>query len=268
MKINVMSMEKKSVGTQELPEQFSEPLRSDLIQRAVIVAQANVRQRYGTDPEAGKKYSSNLSRRRRKYKGAYGKGISRVPRKTMSRRGSQFNWVGATAPGTVGGRRAHPPKAEKILDLKINTAERKKAIRSALAATVDAKVVAERGHIVPEGYPFALSADFEKIAKTKDAFKTLVLLGLEKELERSAKKTVRAGKGTMRGRPYKKRVGPLLVVSSTSSLLKSGKNIPGVAVVSPSMLNAVLLAPGTHPGRLTLYTVDALKEIADKRLFL
>ena len=84
-----------------------------LIKRAVLTLQNNKRQRYGANPEAGKKVSAALSKRRRKYRGSYGHGISRVPRKILSRRGTSMNWQGAFAPGTVGGRRAHPPKAEK-----------------------------------------------------------------------------------------------------------------------------------------------------------
>ena len=47
-----------------------------------------------------------------------------------------MNWVGAFAPGTVGGRRAHPPKSEKIWSKKINKKENAKAIRSAISATL------------------------------------------------------------------------------------------------------------------------------------
>ena len=38
-----------------------------------------------------------------------------------------MNWVGAFAPGTVGGRKAHAPNAEKIFDKKINKKENRKA---------------------------------------------------------------------------------------------------------------------------------------------
>ncbi|MCD4760043.1 50S ribosomal protein L4, partial [archaeon] len=41
-----------------LPKQFSEEVRPDLIKRAVLVIQANKRQKYGTDPRAGLEYSA------------------------------------------------------------------------------------------------------------------------------------------------------------------------------------------------------------------
>lgn len=267
MKAKVFAPDASSVGEQAFPKQFAEPVRTDLIKRAVLTAQFNARQPYGTDPEAGKRASSKLSRRRRDYRGAYGIGISRVPRKIMSRQGTRMNWQAATSPSVVGGRVAHPPKATKIHAIKLNDSERRKAIRSALSATVDKELVTTRGHKIPDSYPLVLSNDFETLEKTAAFKKALVALGFTNELVRSAKKTIRAGKGKGRSRPYKKRVGPLVVVSSESKT-KAPRNIPGVSIVMVKDLNAELLAPGCHPGRATLFTVNALKEMDEKRMFL
>ena len=68
-----------------------------------------------------------------------------------------MSWVGAVMPGTVGGRRAHPPKADKIWSQKINTTERRKAIRSAIAGTINMDFVKDRGHKAPENYPFIIA---------------------------------------------------------------------------------------------------------------
>ena len=136
MKADVFGLDGKKVKSIELPEQFNEEYEPDLIKRAILVIQSHNRQPYGVAYQAGMIHSAKLSRRRRNYKGSYGKGISRVPRKTMWRRGMQFGWVGANAPGMVGGRRSHPPKAYKNWDLKINIKERKKAIRSALSGSL------------------------------------------------------------------------------------------------------------------------------------
>lgn len=266
--VKIIGKENKESGKQKLPLQFSEAVRPDLIKRAVLALQSHRRQVYGADPRAGKKASAVLSRRRRKYKGSYGKGISRVPRKTMNRRGMQMSWTGAFAPGTIGGRRAHPPTAEKILELKINDKERLKAIRSALSATVNKGIVASRGHEVPAGYPFILSDDFESLNKTKDVVSYLDGIGLSKELERGSKKTVRAGKGKMRGRKYRKSKGPLLVVSDSCSAVKAAKGIPGVDIAVVSKVNVELLAPGTHAGRLTLFTKKAIEKMDKEMLFL
>lgn len=268
MKLKIIDVKNSEAGSVELPAQFSEPVRADLIARAVLAIQANKRQKYGADPRAGKKHASNISRRRRKYKGSYGKGISRVPRKTMSRNGAQFNWVGAFAPGTRGGRNANPPKAEKNWDQKINDTERRKAIRSALAATVSKEAVEARGHKVPAGYPLVLADDFQVVVKTKDFAAALTTLGFEAELDRASIRKVRAGKGTLRGRKYKTRVGPLVVVADTCEASKAARNIPGVDVVQVAQLNAELLAPGSVPGRATLFTASALTKLKELELFM
>jgi large subunit ribosomal protein L4e len=262
MKLSVVDKAGKELSKKDMPKQFDEPIRNDLIYKAVVVVQANKRQPYGADPDAGMKVSAKLSRRRRNYKTAYGHGIARTPRKIMSHRGTRFNWVGALAPNTVGGRRAHPPKSDRIWDKKLNTKERKKAVCSALAATLDKGIVAARGHRVPQNFPFILSDDFELIAKTKELLISLKEMGFNGELERASKKKIRAGKGKIRGRPYQKKKSILFVVSKKCALNDSAANIPGIEVVTPQHLNAELLAPGTSMGRLTLYTSSAVDEIA------
>ena len=268
MKLKIISTQGAASGEATLPGQFTEPVRSDLIKRAVEVIFANSRQPYGASEGAGMRHSANLSRRRHKYRGSYGFGISRVPRKIMSRRGTRFNWVGAVAPGTVGGRRAHPPKAEKIWAKKINKKERRKAIRSAISATILKDLVQERNHVIPKEYPCILNNDFETIKKTKDLKAALDKIGLSEELKRTSERKIRAGKGKARGRKYKTKVGPLLVVSSECDLLKSGKNILGLEVVEVSKLNCSLLAPGTVPGRLTFFTEKAIEKLEKEKLFM
>lgn len=251
----------------KLPSQFDEELRPDLIKKAVLCIRANKRQPYGASSEAGKRHSAKISRRRRKYRGSYGHGISRVPRKILSRNGTRMNWVGALAPGTVGGRRAHPPKASKILSQKINKKEKRFAIRSAMSASVVVDIVKKRGHIVPNEYPIVVDSDIEKLKKTKEVVETLIHLGLKDELLRVQRKSIRAGKGTMRNRKYKKLKGPLLVTGDDCVLNKSARNITGIDIVKVNNLNTELLAPGTNPGRLTIYTQSAIEKIDENKFF-
>src|SRR3989338_2136843 len=153
MKLEILDSTKNKVGDINLPNQFNEEVRPDLIKRAVLSIQSHKRQPYAPTATAGKRSSAKLSRRRKNYRGSYGFGISRVPRKIMTRRGTRMNWVGAFAPGTVGGRKAHPPKTEKIWWKKINEKERLKAIRSAIAATASKQIITKRGHLIPSNYP-------------------------------------------------------------------------------------------------------------------
>ena len=267
MKLDIFDISRNRVGKINLPVQFNEDMRADLVKRAVLVLQSNKRQPYGAMEGAGKRSSAKLSRRRKKYRGSYGFGISRVPRKILSRRGTRMYWVGAFAPGTVSGRRAHPPKSEKIYHKRINKKERKKAIRAGIAATVISELVKNRGHIIPEDYPFVLDKKFENLLKTKEVVASLKAIGLEKELERVDKRKVRAGKGKLRGRKYKTKKGPLIVVSKECNIIKAASNIPGIDVANVKELNAEILAPGTIPGRLTLWTEPAIKTLEKENLF-
>lgn len=268
--INVHSLNGEATGKTKLPEQFSEEYRPDIIKRAVLAQRSHKIQPRAPKLHAGNEFSAYLSKRRHEYKSTYGAGRSRTPRKVMSKKGSRFTHMGAKVPQTVGGRVAHPPRIEKIWAEKINDNERRKAIRSAIAATAIKKIVEARGHKVADlkELPLVIENKAEELAKTKDVLHFLVKLGLRYELERIGKRKVRAGKGKMRGRKYKTKVGPLFIVSKKCKLLESAKNIAGVDAVDVRKLNAELLAPGTQPGRLTIWSEAALKELEEKKLFM
>lgn len=268
MKANIFTITGTKTGDMELPFQFEEPIRKDLIKRAVLAVRSNNFQPHGTDPLAGAKQGAAMPKRRKKYKGTYGKGISRVRRKVMWRRGLHFAWQGAFTANAVGGRKAYPPMVEKVLTEKINVQERRKAIRSALAATADKKYVLSR-HKADEvkSFPLIVEDKIENIKKSKDVKEALEKLGLEKELARTSESKIRAGKGKMRGRRYVNRIGPLIVVSKKCDIIKSGQGLSGVDVISVESLNAELLAPGTQPGRLTIWSQSAIERLSKERLF-
>ena len=268
MNVKIKTIKGVEGNSIRLPSQFNEEFRPDLIKKAVLAIRANKRQAYGAHLEAGKRHSAEVSRRRHNYRGSYGFGISRIPRKIMSRRGTRMNWVGALAPGTVGGRRAHPPKAEKIWTQKINVKERRKAIRSALSASINKNLVESRGHKLPIDYPLIIESKAEDIVKTKDAVNMLIKLGLTDELSRCQQKIIRAGIGKMRGRKYKKKKGPLVVIAKNSPLSKALRNVSGIDIVTINNVNTELLAPGTDAGRLTIYTEGAIKKLEEGKLFL
>ena len=267
MKANVLSLDGKKLKQVDLPIQFDEEIRSDLIKRAFLAVKSNSRMSYGAKPKAGMRASAKLSRRRREYRGAYGYGISRVPRKILTRRGRQFFWVGAVAPGTVKGRRAHPPKAEKDFSQKINLKEKRKALRSALSATTNNELVKTRGHLI-ENVPLVIEDKFESMIKTKDVLSLFVKIGLDKEIERTNEKKVRAGKGKARGRKYNIKKGPLVIVSDECKLIKAAENILGVDVAKVSSLNVDLLAPGAVPGRLCVWSNKAIEKLGKEKLYL
>ncbi len=238
-----------------LPQIFMEEYRPDLIKRAVLAMQSNRLQPKGTDLLAGRRTSAESW--------GPGRGVARVPRITDGRRA-------ARAPQAVGGRRAHPPKAEKILTKRINKKERRKAIKSAIAATSNPEFVRTRGHRFSEELelPIVVDDSFANLAKTAEVEEFLQTIGLWDDVLRAKARKVRAGKGKMRGRKYKTKKSILIVISReeepdvAEKIMKSAKNLPGVDISYAEELNAELLAPGTHPGRLTIWTESSLSKLS------
>jgi len=249
MKVPVHDKSGKAGKQVDLPPVFATPYRTDLILKAVSVSRANRRQRYGTSPMAGARHATASAGK--------GRGLSRVPRK--------WNNSGALAPGTIGGRRAHPPEARRSFKEKINDKERRLAIASALAATANVDMVRARGHRFKEGLatPVVLADDALKQLKAKDAIALLVAVGVSEDTIR-AKENVkeRPGVGKMRGRRLKKPKS-LLIVTESPDDGRGFANLVGVDVVPARSLNAELLAPGGHAGRLVLFSESSLKSLSN-----
>ena len=247
MQATVHTLDGEDDGEQTLPDVFETPFRPDLIRRAVVAAQANRKQDYGADEYAGLRTPAESF--------GSGRGQAHVPRE-----GGQARRV----PQTVGGRPAHPPKTEKDRSVDINDKERRKAIRSAIAATADAELVAERGHEFDDDLelPLVVTDEFEELNKTQAVVETLSALGVHADIERADDPTVRAGQGTTRGRKYRRPTSILFVTSGEPS--RAARNLAGADVTTAQEINAEALAPGTHPGRLTVWTESALAEMSDQ----
>jgi len=248
----IFNLEGKATGKIELPPVFSTPLRPDVIKRAVLAIQSNRIQPQGRDPMAGKRTSAESR--------GTGMAMARLPR----RKGGSAR--AAFAPGTVSGRQGHPPLSEKNIIKKIPKKEKRLALFSAIAATASKEVVASRGHNVQDvaDIPLVVTSDFEGLTKTKEAEEALIHLGVLSEIFRAKEGTkVRAGKGKSRGRKMKRSVGPLVVVAGNKGIVEAARNVPGVDVVTAADLNVELLAPGTHPGRLTVWTSNAIERLGE-----
>jgi len=248
VKVNVYSIDgtvKDKIG---LPEVFNTPYRPDIIRKSFNVLRSNKRQPYGADPYAGTKHATASVGK--------GRGMSRVPRLTQGRRA-------ALAPGVVGGRRAHPPKAERDWKEKINKKERFLSIKSALAATANKEIVSRRGHRFDEKItlPVIVEDSFEKIKKTKQIIETFEKIGIYEDIIRARDgKHIRAGKGKTRGRKYRT-PRSILIVSAKEEVEKSSNNLTGVDIVRPKEINIEHLAPGGDAGRLTVFTKSALSQM-------
>ncbi len=248
----VFDLDGKPVGKLRVPAVFKTSLRPDVINRAVVSIQSRRFQPQGRDPFAGKRRSFESL-------GA-GHGISRFPRLKAGGQRAVF------AVGVVTGRAANPPVAEKKIAKRLPRKEMRLALRSALAATGSKEIVASRGHIVEDvrDFPLVVTDDIQNLKKTSEVEEAFLKLGVWPDVYR-VKESVkeRAGKGKGRGRRIKHAVGPLLVINEKQSTAKAARNLPGVDVCSVNDLNAELLAPGTHPGRLTIWTKSAFEKLSE-----
>jgi large subunit ribosomal protein L4e len=247
MQATIYDLDGDDVDDVDVPAVFETTVRPDLIGRAVRAAQANRKQDYGSDEYAGLRTPAESH--------GSGRGMAHVPRE---------NGQARRVPQAVSGRRAHPPKAEKDQSLDLNTKERQLATRSAVAATADAELVADRGHQFDEGLdlPLVVSDDFEDLEKTQEVVDVLESLGVDADIERADETKIKAGQGKARGRKYRRPSSILFVTSEEPS--KAARNLAGADVTTAREVNAEDLAPGALPGRLTVWTQSALAEVAER----
>ncbi|MEM3396288.1 MAG: 50S ribosomal protein L4 [Thermoplasmata archaeon] len=258
-KVNVYSVKGEKVKQVSLPPVFMSPVRTDIIRRAFHAILSNRRQPYGRYAYAAQPYGAHRipgMKRSVEWAGK-GRGVSRVPRLKDSMTGSQ-------APNCVGGRAAHPPRAEKDWSKKVNKKEKLLARRAALAATKDITMVKARGHRFADKLtlPVIVEGDGEGMDKTAVATEFLEKVGLSPDVERAKQgKHERAGKGKMRGRRYKVPKSILVLAENTKNWAGL-QNLPGVDVVDVKNVNVEHLAPGGVPGRLTIISEKALEKLA------
>jgi len=247
---NIYNLQGKPTSKTTLPTIFTTPLRPDVIKRAVLATQTNRLQPQGRDPMAGKRTTAESQ--------GTGQGIARIPRLKSGGGRAKF------APSTVGGRQPHPPTAQKNIVKHIPKKEARLALLSAIAATASKATVKSRGHKianVPQ-IPLVVTDEIAELKKTRDVEETFTCLGLSDDVCRVRdSRRIRAGKGKRRGRKMKQAIGPLIVIAEDKGLTEAATNVPGVDVALVSSLNAELLAPGTHAGRLTVWTFGAIEHL-------
>ena len=248
---NIYDLQGKPTAKTTLPPVFSTPLRPDVIKRAVLAIQSHKRQPQGRDPMAGKRTTAESR--------GTGMAIARVPRIKSGSGRAKF------APSTVGGRQPQPPTSQKKIARNIPKKENHLALLSAIAATASREAVAARGHAidtVPQ-IPLIVTNSLEELTQTKQVEEALTNLGVFGDIQRVREsKNIRAGKGKRRGRKTKQAVGPLIVIAQNKGVTEAANNIPGVTVTTIKNLNTEQLAPGTHPGRLTLWTNSAIEQLS------
>ena len=255
-KAHVLDIEGKKVR-EITTSLFEEPIREDLIFKVIEAEKIK-------HPSAPKQYagmnrsaSGKIMHTRHDWKSDRGKGIPRIPRKVMFRRGSQFFWEGAIIPSVKGGRRAHPPKGLGRIK-KINKRELVKALLSALTYTSSVDEIKKKYTSLKEKkidikLPLIVEDKILKL-KTKEFLKSLENILGELYSVSIQKRTTRAGIGKLRGRRYKKNAGALLVIGNKENVM-----ITGIDVLKVNELNTVDLADGG--ARITLFTENSIKDL-------
>merc|ERR1711983_396329 len=237
-----------------LPAVFRAPVRPDIVSRIHNDVAKNKRQPYAVNVDVGHQTSAESW--------GTGRAVARIPR--VKGGGTQRSGQGAYGNMCRGGRMFAPTKTWRRWHRKVNVAQKRYAICSAIAATgVPALVMAEGHQIqgIPE-VPLVVSDKVHAFQKTKEA---VAFLRRNKAWADVAKvyatRRMRAGKGKLRNRRRVQKLGPLVIYDQDQGLTKAFRNIPGVDVIQVDNLNLLKLAPGGHVGRFCIWTEAAFKKL-------
>jgi large subunit ribosomal protein L4e len=253
---NILNLEGKKSGSVELPAAFSETVRKDLIFRAIHAEKTEKIQPQGHYLLAGMQTTARYYGAMSSYRTGRHMGIAIRPREKL---GGGAQGKVKRIPSAVKGKRAHPHKIEKVLTERINSKEYQKAIRSAIAATMnpDYARVKLDGNIQ---YPLIISRDVEKINKTKEIIILLKKLGLDGVIQNGKEKRKKKGlRRSAQQRKYRKTL--LMILGENGAAAKAARNIAGADICTVENLSANQLAPGGLPGRLTIWSEDAIGKL-------
>mmetsp|Transcript_129403 Transcript_129403/g.402481 ORF Transcript_129403/g.402481 Transcript_129403/m.402481 type:complete len:411 (+) Transcript_129403:89-1321(+) len=247
---------KEKTGTVVLPSCMATPLRPDLVRDVHKNMSKNKRQAYAVGMKVGYETAAESW--------GTGRAVSRIPRVP----GGGTSRAGQAAFGNQarGGGMFNPTRIWRRWHRRINVTKKRHAVVTSLAASCLPPLVMARGHRIAEvpELPLVVSDGVESLQKTKQAFELLKKLGCSEELQRIAdSKKVRAGKGKMRNRRHRMRLGPLVIYAEDNGIVRAMRNIPGVETANVSRLNLLKLAPGGNFGRFLIWTEGAIKKLQE-----
>merc|ERR1712202_118459 len=200
-----------------LPAVFRAPVRPDIVSKIHNEVAKNKRQPYCVNVDAGHQTSAESW--------GTGRAVAMIPR--VRGGGTHRSGQGAFGNMCRGGRMFAPTKTWRRWHRKVNTAQKRYAICSAIAATGVPALVMDKG---------------QSFSKTKEA---VVFLRRNKAWADVAKvystRRMRAGKGKLRNRRHVQKLGPLVIFDQDQGLTKAFRNIPGVDTIQVDNLN--LLKP-------------------------
>merc|ERR1712045_485016 len=237
-----------------LPAVFKAPIRPDIVSFIHHEIAKNHRQPYCVNRDAGHQTSAESW--------GTGRAVARIPR--VRGGGTHRSGQGAFGNMCRGGHMFAPTKVYRRWHRKVNVAQKRYAMVSAIAATGVPALVMAKGHRVEEipEVPLVVSDKIQSYNKTKEAHIFLKKIKAYSDIEQVYKsKRFRAGKGKMRNRRRIQKRGPLVVYDQDQGLTKAFRNIPGVDTICVDHLNLLKLAPGGHVGRFCIWTESAFKKL-------
>merc|ERR1712142_593521 len=252
--VSVYNDQGESSGQVTLPAVFKAPIRPDVVHFVHSNMAKNSRQPYAVHKHAGHQTSAESW--------GTGRAVARIPRV----RGGGTHRSGQAAFGNMcrGGRMFAPTKTWRRWHRKINVAQKRYAMCSAIAATGVPALVMAKGHQIGgiSEVPLVVADKVQSFQKTKEAVVFLRKNKAWKDVEKVyASRRMRAGKGKMRNRRHVQKLGPLVVYDQDRGLTKAFRNIPGVDTMQVDNLNLLKLAPGGHVGRFCIWTESAFKKL-------
>lgn len=253
--VTVYNEKNEPTGTEiKLPAVFKAPIRPDVVSFIHDQLSKNKRQPYAVSTQAGHQTSAESW--------GPGRAVARIPRV----RGGGTHRSGQAAFGNMcrGGRMFAPTKTYRRWHRRVNVAQRRYAIASAIAASGVPSLVQARGHVIDQvaEIPLVVNDKIEAFTKTKEAVAFLKRVNLWADVERVyASKRQRAGKGKSRNRRHKQKRGPIVVYNNDGGLVRAFRNIPGVSTQKVTQLNLLKLAAGGHVGRLIVWTDSAFRKL-------
>jgi len=253
--ISVYSSKNERGGTNIcLPAVFKAPIRPDIVSFIHHEVAKNRRQPYCVNVDAGHQTSAESW--------GTGRAVARIPRV----RGGGTHRSGQAAFGNMcrGGRMFAPTKTWRRWHRRVNVAQKRYAMCSAIAATGVPSLVMAKGHVISDinEVPLVVSDQVQSFQKTKQAVEFLRRNKAWADVAKVyATRRMRAGKGKLRNRRYIQKLGPLVVFDQDQGLTRAFRNIPGVECIQIDNLNLLKLAPGGHLGRFCIWTESAFKKL-------
>ena len=253
--ISVYDDKNKSTGvTVCLPAVFRAPVRPDIVSTIHNEVAKNKRQPYCVNQYAGHQTSAESW--------GTGRAVARIPR--VRGGGTHRSGQGAFGNMCRGGRMFAPTKTWRRWHRKVNVAQKRYAMCSAIAASGVPALVMAKGHVINgiNEVPLVVSDKVQGFQKTKEAVEFLRRNKAWADVAKVyATRRMRAGKGKLRNRRHVQKRGPLVVYDQDQGLTKAFRNIPGVDTIQVDNLNLLKLAPGGHVGRFCIWTEAAFKKL-------